>query len=209
MSFDTSMFQPYIDESTPGWPKLNMPIGITSHFVWCHQTGVRVVHPDEVRIKNTIGSFRVIPLYWASILFIDSQFFRCFCLPIAWFPIAATSAPAPADLFIHLMVRLNSQPPVSLQEGNKLAHDSSLSLIEQSYLVLQAWQNFTKESISTVVQWNEILKCLHFMSLQLSDALDVDNSLFKLLLDRLSHISREQFWFGSTVMRSIHGNGVD
>ncbi|KAJ7261175.1 hypothetical protein C8J57DRAFT_1232727 [Mycena rebaudengoi] len=88
--------------------------------------------------------------------------------------------PAPADLFIRLMVRLNSQPP-----------------------------NFTKESISTVVQWNEILKkCLHCMLLPLSDTPPVDNSLFKLLLDGLSHISRGQFWFGSTVMRSIDGNGV-
>ncbi|KAJ6521137.1 hypothetical protein DFH09DRAFT_1097913 [Mycena vulgaris] len=33
------------------------------------------------------------------------------------------------------------------------------------------------------------------MSLPLSDALDVDPSLFQLLLDRLSHISRGQFWF--------------
>ncbi|KAJ7262149.1 hypothetical protein C8J57DRAFT_1232267 [Mycena rebaudengoi] len=88
--------------------------------------------------------------------------------------------PATADLFIRLMVRLNSQPP-----------------------------NFTKESISTVLQWNEIVKeCLHCMSLPLSDTLYVDNSLFKLLLDGLSHISRGQFWFGSTVVRSIDGNGV-
>ncbi|KAJ7270384.1 hypothetical protein C8J57DRAFT_1227032 [Mycena rebaudengoi] len=34
------------------------------------------------------------------------------------------------------------------------------------------------------------------------------NSQPPLLLDGLSHISRGQFWFGSTVMRSIDGNGV-
>ncbi|KAF8164236.1 hypothetical protein K438DRAFT_1775569 [Mycena galopus ATCC 62051] len=98
--------------------------------------------------------------------------------------------PAPADLFIRLIVQLNSQPP--------------------RYLLLQVLQNLTKESISTVVQWTEILKnCLHCMLSPLFDILDVDNSLFKLLLNCLSHISPGQFWFGPIVMQSIDGNGVD
>jgi hypothetical protein len=143
--------QRYINELTPGWAKLNTLIGITSHFVWCHQTGGGVVHQNEVRVKHIFCSLWGSPMYLVSIPFIGSHLFPMFLLTDVMIPSLPVHVHQPTSSFAWRSGWILGRLSVC-RRGNESTHGSGLSSNEQRYVVLQVWQRIFQHRIT--VEWN-------------------------------------------------------